>query len=394
MPLQSLTEAVEGLDPDVIGASLDELAEFCTLTSRMQARLVEAVGVCDANGVWAFDDATSMTAWLKGFGALSAANGHSVVLFARRLRQLPAMAAALRDGVLSYDQARAMLANVEPELMAQFVEHEASLVETLAGLSVDDVATAMRHWRVLARARLDDPTPREPRRSLHASRLADGALRLDGELPAVDGDIVAKALKLATSPDCDGEPPRTASERRADALVDLARWFLDHQAKPPATRRRPHVDYVVPVDGHVGCDADGTVVDPVTLEALLCDAAISRLLVQGRSHILDYGTETRVIPAPLFRALVRRDRHCRWPGCDRTADWCEGHHVRHWTKNGPTHIDNLVLLCSRHHHRLHDPGWTVTLDPADATLTIITANGRVLTSRPPPIVELPLHDTG
>ena len=116
--------------------------------------------------------------------------------------------------------------------------------------------------------------------------------------------------------------------------------------------------------------------------------------MQGRSHILDYGIETRVIPAPLFRALVRRDRHCRWPGCDRTADWCEGHHVRHWTKNGPTHIDNLVLLCSRHHHRLHDPGWTVTLDPADATLTIITANGRVLTSRPPPIVELPLHDTG
>ena len=389
-----LTAAVEGLDPDAVGASLDDLAELCALVSRLQARMVEAVGVCDVNGIWALDDATSMTAWLKGFGALSAATGHSVVLLARRLRQLPGVAAALTDGTLSYDQVRAMMANVEPALMDQFVEHEAYLVDAVAGLSVADVATAMRHWRVRARARLDDPAAHEPRRSLHTSRLADGALRLDGELPSADGDIVAKALTLAASPDAAGEPPRTASERRADALVDLARWFLDHRAKPPATRRRPHVDYVVPVDGHVGSDADGSVVDPVTLEHLLCDAAISRLLVQGRSHILDYGIETRVIPAPLFRALVRRDRHCRWPGCDRTADWCEGHHVRHWTKNGPTHLDNLVLLCCRHHHRLHDPGWTVTLDPADATLTIVTADGRVLSSRPPPLVERPLHDTG
>jgi 5-methylcytosine-specific restriction endonuclease McrA len=81
--------------------------------------------------------------------------------------------------------------------------------------------------------------------------------------------------------------------------------------------------------------------------------------------------------------LVVRDRRCRWPGCDRPPAWCEGHHVEHWEHGGRTNLANLVLLCSRHHHRAHTPGRHVKL-LADATFVVRTAGGEPFTTRPPP----------
>lgn len=110
--------------------------------------------------------------------------------------------------------------------------------------------------------------------------------------------------------------------------------------------------------------------------------ALHRVLVAGRSSILDYGTATRTVPANLWNALVVRDGHCRFPGCDRPPQWCEGHHVRPVAAGGPTRLANLVLLCSRHHHRLHHPTWHATLHP-DGTLEVTDAHARVTTTRPP-----------
>ncbi|MGH9110858.1 MAG: HNH endonuclease signature motif containing protein, partial [Acidimicrobiales bacterium] len=123
--------------------------------------------------------------------------------------------------------------------------------------------------------------------------------------------------------------------------------------------------------------------DSTTLQRLCCDAGVHRVFVAGRSSILDYGTTTRTIPANLWAALVIRDRHCRFPGCDRPPDWSEAHHIRWVTHGGPTCLDNLALACSRHHHLLHTPGWQAKLLP-DATLEITTPTGQIHQSRPPP----------
>src|SRR5262249_58837769 len=100
------------------------------------------------------------------------------------------------------------------------------------------------------------------------------------------------------------------------------------------------------------------------------------------SVVLDYGRSTRSIPNSLFQALVIRDERCRWPGCDRPATWCDGHHVQRFTDGGPTTITNLVLLCRRHHRRLHQPGMHAKLLP-DATFEVTDPNGLVRTSHPP-----------
>ena len=79
-------------------------------------------------------------------------------------------------------------------------------------------------------------------------------------------------------------------------------------------------------------------------------------------EILDVGRRTRTISPALRRALSARDRRCRFPGCgNRRVD---AHHVRHWADGGQTALDNLVLLCRRHHRAVHEEGFRVTIDAA------------------------------
>jgi 5-methylcytosine-specific restriction protein A len=134
--------------------------------------------------------------------------------------------------------------------------------------------------------------------------------------------------------------------------------------------------------GRSGRSVDGEPVAGADLEALLCDSALHRLVLAGRSSILDYGTATRTVPANLWNALVIRDEHCRWPGCDRPSHWCDAHHVVAFVDGGPTSADNLVVLCRRHHRRLHHPGWHAKLLP-DGTFEVTDPGGQFRSSRPP-----------
>ena len=194
--------------------------------------------------------------------------------------------------------------------------------------------------------------------------------------------MVTAALRLAMVDD----PDRSPDELRADALVDVSRFFLDHQQTRTGGRQRPHVSLVADVEaveeGRGGRVVGGSAVDAPTLSTYLCDCTLHRVLTKGRSAVLDYGTATRTIPANLWNALVIRDEHCRFPGCDRPSPWCEGHHVRWVTHGGATEIDNLVLLCTRHHHKLHQPEWQAKLLP-DATFEVTDPNGMVRATSPP-----------
>jgi hypothetical protein len=263
------------------------------------------------------------------------------------------------------------------------------VVPALAPLPVTDVAAAMRAWATRAEAVLDGPEPREVQRALHLSTVLDGRRHLRGDLDPEAGDVVATALRLAETRDADGDPVRPPARRRADALVDVCRHYLDHQHARAAGRHRPHVNLVVDVaaraagDPVAGRTVDGLPLTPDTISRILCDCGVHRVVTDGASTILDDGRTTQTIPAPLFNALVVRDRHCRWPGCDRQPSWCEGHHVRHWEHGGTTELSNLALLCSRHHHRAHHPGWHVELLP-DATFETTSPSGAPRSSRPPP----------
>jgi Domain of unknown function (DUF222) len=296
--------------------------------------------------------------------------------------------------VLSGGQIQAIVANLKDRTVGLFARHETELVPELTRLSVGDTAVAMQDWARRAGAVVGDgPEPVVPERSLHLSRVLDGRRELTGSFDPEGGAVIATALRLAATGDVDGEPARSPTQRRADALVDICRRFLDHQQQRRGGRHRPHLNIITTLHDverrGPGRLVDGSIVDPATLGRLACDAGIHRVVTDGRSSILDYGTTTRTVPAPLFNALVIRDRHCRYPGCDRPPDWTEAHHIRWVTHGGPTALHNLVLLCTRHHHLLHSPGWHAKLLPR-TTLEITDPRGHTHTSDPPDPSRPPL----
>lgn len=380
----TLASAVEEVE---VPADGDAIAAALGLLDRLAAKVSAAIGAFDAQGTWALDGATSATAWLRHRAGLTSAAAASAVRMASRLHDLPVTRNAWLEGRLSGGQAQAVVANVDDRTAPLFAAHEATLVPALAPLSVSETARAMQAWRARADAVVDEAEPGAgPARSVHFSRTLGGRFVLDGELDVEGGALVATALRLATSADAEGEPPRTPAQRRGDALVDICRFFLDHQRHQRGGRHRPHLNVVVEWEtlqaGGPGRVIGGGYIDGATVQRLLCDAAVHRLVTDGRSTILDYGTTTRTVPAPLWSALVLRDEHCRHAGCDRPPEWCEAHHVVPVMEGGPTSLDNLVLKCSRHHHLGHQPGWREELLPG-GVLATTDPTGRTSVTHPP-----------
>ena len=90
--------------------------------------------------------------------------------------------------------------------------------------------------------------------------------------------------------------------------------------------------------------------------------------MRGESEVLDVGRRSRTRhPGPVAGAAPPRP-DCRFPGCDRPAEWTDVHHLNPWIDGGRTDLDNLVLSCRYHHVLCHEGGWTLTRTP-DGTIT-------------------------
>ena len=122
----------------------------------------------------------------------------------------------------------------------------------------------------------------------------------------------------------------------------------------------------------------GDRLSPDAARRLACDAGIYRVVLGPRDVPLSAGQRTRLVPPALRRILVARDGGCRFPGCDRPPAYTQAHHVKFWTEGGPTTANNLILLCSFHHHRVHDDGWTLHYDAATNTVAAYRPDGTEL----------------
>ena len=127
-------------------------------------------------------------------------------------------------------------------------------------------------------------------------------------------------------------------------------------------------------------EAGGIHVSAETARRLACDAATVTMHHGPGGQILDVGRRTRTISPALRRALAARDRQCRFPGCgNRRVD---AHHIEHWADGGRTALDNLVLLCRRHHRAVHEEGYRITIDAAGEA-KFLRPDGRPLPEAPP-----------
>ena len=143
---------------------------------------------------------------------------------------------------------------------------------------------------------------------------------------------------------------------------DAPRTMVAGPMEVPVAEKRGAAGAAVPASriprmtGHAAIeDADGLRVSTETSRRLACDAGAVVMQHGLDGSVFDVGRKTRTIPPALRRALQARDRQCRFPGCN--ARRCDAHHVRHWADGGPTRLDNLVLLCRRHHRAVHGRGF-------------------------------------
>ncbi|MBA3250288.1 MAG: DUF222 domain-containing protein, partial [Geodermatophilaceae bacterium] len=185
--------------------------------------------------------------------------------------------------------------------------------------------------------------------------------------------------------------PRTAGQRRADAMEELARRALHGQpdgntGSPSHTsagdgadasagagagragRHRPAGQVVITIPLRTLTDGlgtatlpDGSPLSPGAARRWACDAEIIPAVLGGGSAVLDVGRAQRLFTGARRRALILRDGGCAFPGCDRPPEWCQGHHIVCFAHGGRTEPGNGVLLCTPHHHAVHHDGWDIVI---------------------------------
>jgi hypothetical protein len=189
-----------------------------------------------------------------------------------------------------------------------------------------------------------------------------------GRLDAEGSATVQAALAplMQPRPAEDGvKDPRSPARRRADALVALSEQALNQGDLPTVAGERPHVTVTLTLADLRGCTGHATLNTgaPISLETarrIACDASVIPIVLGSDSEPLDVGRASRTIPTGIRRAVVARDIGCVHPNCDQPAQHCEIHHVQHWANDGPTALNNLVLLCPRHHWTIHHDNWQIT----------------------------------
>jgi hypothetical protein len=192
----------------------------------------------------------------------------------------------------------------------------------------------------------------------------DGCLIVDGVLDPVGGAAVRSALEpLARH--MGKHDYRRRDKRMADAFVELMSRDMTVQMQVTSS-----VETLLGLLGSQGAENEFSLpISAKSVERWACDSSISRVLLQD-SVPIDVGRTQRVISGAKRRALVARDQHCQWPGCERPASWCDGHHLVHWINGGGSELSNMVLLCRRHHWMVHEGDWQVVKTDDEGLLPV------------------------
>jgi Rieske Fe-S protein len=285
---------------------------------------------------------------------------------------MPATHCALAAGAITERHAEilgALYASPRKPVADAFPEAEDMLVGYALEMCFDDFVAAVRYWETVVDADGAEDQGRSDfeSRHLHVSETWRGNWALDGQLDPLNGEEFtvelgrierdmfqqdwAAAKETWGDNTCLDNLDRTPTQRRADALVEMAR----RSAAMPAEGQKPRPLLVI----HLGdeslkrmCElASGTVIAPGQIVPHLGEAEIVRIIHAGRSRrITDLGATTRFFSGPTRDAILLRDRRCQHPGCRVPAQDCDADHIIARSRDGLTTPDNGEARCP-HHNR-------------------------------------------
>ena len=377
--LRGIIDLVVAIDP----AELSDVALAGGLVTlrreidRLEAAFARSAHAGHARGVGRVDGAASTAAWLRHRTGMREGDAKAAIECGAVSGLLSATGEAWRAGEIPSGAVRTIVAARVDGHDDRLRACEDVFLDLARAGDLRNLRRATAHFRNMARA--DGREPRVPD-GLHCSRTFANRTVLSADLGDVAAETVMTALHAYTDPP-DGDKPQPISQRNAAALVRICEVALAHPGDQP--RPTAHVvavlDWSTLTGGRPG-RSDGAFTGPIhpdDIRKLLCDCTVSRVVTGPRSEVLDVGRARRTVPPPMRRALLVRDDGCRFPGCNRPPGWCDAHHIVHVRDGGPTALDNLVLLCDRHHHVVHEPGWVVQFDGHD--LHVVRPDGTGVT---------------
>lgn len=392
------------IDGPSAAAAHRRLRGACDRLTAVAARLLARV---EGDGRWAASGARTFPEWVArdARGSVGAAR-RSAALGKALEGELPATRRAVAAGEITLEHAEilARLGPTSDARRAALASHrtdrnEAFLVDQARRVDADEFRKVARRWAIA----VDAPTAEAEHargaaaEHLTLTRRTDG-VALAGFLTLEHADVLTTALRAVGGVPA-ADDPRATDERRAHALTDLARVALDAGvAGAGKTLVRPHISVHVDwatyrqlADEQTGtacaAGADGTLLAPAepddgeplppsALARIACDSEVTRIVFGPDSRPLDVGRTQRTFTKEQRRAVIARDRHCQYPGCDRPPVLCEVHHVRWWVRGGQTAVDNGVLLCWHHHDHVHRRG--LTIERADDVWQFRRSDGSVV----------------
>ncbi len=381
MPASELTTSTASplhLDVGAVAKlSTEEIMEMAAASARHMASLAGLIvlltGELDRREGWRAEGATSLEAWLVERLGLSVASARAFAHVGERLFDLPHLATALSSGELSFDKVRAVVDTATPEtdreLRETASEHSAAELTRLARTRRGISSSASRGEYEGRSLRFND-TFRTVTAQLPAETYAE-----------VRGRLEAAARERPS----DGETPW--DRRLCDGFVDLIRSASGSRVGGSPYTVVAHVPLDVLLDETSKLSGElerGSLISSDTVRRLACDATVILAVDDDVGHTMYEGRTRRYPSDAQRREIIRRDRHCRFPGCTN-ATFVSPHHIMWWkSHHGKTDLPNLALLCEHHHHLIHSKKWTMSGD-ANEKLTFVGPNGRSMTSLPSPL---------
>ena len=426
------------LDEAALDAKEVELAEVSAHLDAATHRQLTLIRIMDVTERWAKRGAKSCAHWLSWRIGLDPGAARERVRVARKLGELPAVDDSLRRGELSYSKARAITRVGTPANEARLLD----IARHTTGAQLEKICRGVRQQQ-REDARLSGAPAVELERYVRLRHRGDGTVRLEAILLPDEAERVmeaVRAIRAAMSEGLDVKPDHAdALVRIADAVLAgdvpvneaagseaavneaavneaavseaaVSEAAVSEAAVNEAAVSEAAVNEAAVSDpagaakrtrscgadraqvivhftedridgGHMAVLDDGGRVSAETFRRMACDCSLLGVLEDGEGEPLDVGRKSRRISPALRRAVMLRDRGCRFPGCthDRYIDL---HHRQHWMHGGETTKANLLALCTFHHRLVHEGGFTIELDDTGEPL-FLAPKGEVIPFIPP-----------
>lgn len=385
---------------------LEDVIRFATF---LRSQVIAEV---DRSASWQKDGQRKVQTWVRDLTGSSDTTAAKEVALARALADdLPHTRDALANAEISEDHAHVLARECtkSEELRNRLkdpIRGEAALLEQAKRMNAADFQKKAKQWAVQEDPKGADKQWRKDskKEELHVVQL-QGGCRVTGWLTTSNGAILAEALESHMGRKA-ADDTRTYPERNAAALLSMAQQGLNAGLQLPYARIRPqllvNIDFDTlrglveasassmpegatdpsggtdsaawaaawqPGDDHVidprldyerlkgiapALLPDGSPLAPSELARIACSSTLNRVIFGPDSVVLNAGRDQRLFDSHQTKAIIARDRHCQYPGCDEPPNRCEAHHSMEWLKHrGDTDVELGLLLCWHHHSLIH-----------------------------------------